>query len=90
MHTLGVPDIFGRFMSDLTDTIAQPLVIRDYSYVDYIGTPFVWPRPDPSRPSLEAALDPFGMIVSALLIRHPLDNLRSLLTHPPLDQSVDA
>ncbi len=82
VHTLGAPNVFGAFMAALTDALEQPLLIRDYSYIDYIGVPFLWPRP--VQACLSHALKPFGMIRSALLVRHPYHCLRSLLTHPPL------
>ena len=86
--TLGKPEVFGRFMSDLVDQSDLPLIIRDYSYVDYIGTPFVWPTPE--APSLEAALQPFGSIRAVLLVRRPSASLRSLLRHGPLATTLSA
>lgn len=82
VHTLGVPSVFGRFMAELADALEPPLVIRDYSYVDYIGLPFVWPRP--SSACLREALDPFGSSRAVLFVRHPADCFLSLLGHSPL------
>ena len=83
-HALGDPAVFGRFIADLTDMADRPVLIRDYSFVDYIGTPFVWPMP--SRASLTPALRPYGRAHVALLVRHPADCYKSLVGHQPLRQ----
>ena len=88
VHTLGLPSIFGRLMADLADALAPPLVIRAYSYVDYIGLPFIWPRPE--RACLRDALDPYGATRTVLLVRHPADCLSSLLRHAPLATVLDS
>ena len=82
VHTLGAPPIFGKFMSDFQDQLQAPLLIRDYSFVDYVGTPFIWPRPE--KACLDVALEPFGRVDSVVLLRHPAAAFRSLLRQPPL------
>lgn len=81
-HALGDPLVFGRFVAEFSDCIDRRVVIRDYSFVDYIGTPFIWPMP--SVASLTPALRPFGQARVALLVRHPADCYKSLLGHIPL------
>ena len=81
-HVMGKPELFGMLMADVHDNSRRPLVIRDYSYVDYIGTPFVWPAPE--RSSLEPALLPYGLIRTVILVRRPSACLRSLLRHGSL------
>ena len=81
-HVLGDPTAFGRFIADLTDMTEQSILIRDYSYIEYVGVPFVWPIP--TAPSLTQALRPYGRTHAAMLVRHPADCYKSLLSHPPL------
>jgi len=74
--------VFGSFLSDLIDALDRPLVVRDYSYIDYIGVPFLVPAPLTS--SLDVALRPFGRVDAVVLLRHPAKSYASLLRHGPL------
>ena len=70
-------------MKDAVETfgrVNRPVVIRDHSYSDYIGVPFVWPAPDVA--SLDAALEPLGPMRELVVVRNPISTFRSLRTHP--------
>jgi hypothetical protein len=84
MVELGSPDLFGEYVMGLLrecESIEHNLVIRDYNYVDYIGTPFVWTAQQKS--SLDFALKSI-QTKEILLIRHPTPQLVSLLSHGEL------
>jgi hypothetical protein len=86
---LGVPALFGRYIERLhAHCLARnlALVIRDYNYVDYIGTPFTMSAP--GRSSLDVALSdvPLRQI---LLIRHPAAQFLSLAAHPELKNGLE-
>jgi hypothetical protein len=55
------------------------LVIRDYSYIDFIGTPFI--SDPPRRLVVLTALPPSVSTVSVALVRHPIDQWVSLCKH---------
>lgn len=81
---LGEPARYGRFIEQLVKDCRDQgyhLILRDYNYADYIGTPFVW------RPSLTSSLDaalPGYPMLEILLIRHPASQYASLLAHAEL------
>lgn len=81
---LGDPKRFGRFIEQLAVECAEHayhLIIRDYNYADYIGTPFIW------KPTLCSSLDaalPGWNVRDLLLIRHPASQYASLLAHGEL------
>lgn len=84
MAELGAPFLFGAFIRQLAEECAardRHLVIRDYNYADYIGTPFTW-RPS-GVSSLDAALEEVKTR-DLLLIRHPVSQYASLASHPEL------
>ena len=84
MPELGAPPLFGAFIRQLAEDCAardRHLIIRDYNYADYIGTPFIW-RPS-GVSSLDAALDG-AETRDLLLIRHPVSQYASLASHPEL------
>jgi hypothetical protein len=84
MTELGAPQLFGAFIRNLAEECAARdlhLIIRDYNYADYIGTPFVW-RPS-GVSSLDAAL-PGVARRDLLLIRHPVAQYASLISHAEL------
>lgn len=86
---LGAPPLFGAYAELLRqkcDELGLHLVIRDYNYVDYIGSPFVWSRPGQS--SLDAALTG-AAIRQLILIRHPIPQFLSLQSHPELVRALD-
>ncbi len=82
---LGAPPFFGAFIRQLAEDCAargRHLIIRDYNYADYIGAPFLLQPSGVS--SLDVALD--GMKTrDLLLIRHPVSQYASLLSHPELE-----
>lgn len=83
---LAAPDRFGEFICDLErraqDRGAQ-LVIRDYSYVDFVGVPFNWDPPRHS--SLVGALKGKIETRSAVIVRRPLKQYDSLRSHRNLE-----
>jgi hypothetical protein len=81
---------FGQFVLQLRERLCdRALVIRDYNYVDFFGVPFI--EQNLGQPSLDVALSDRGCtIVSVLLVRHPVDNLASLLTHEILQGALTA
>jgi|GEM_PF-6112981 hypothetical protein len=86
---LGAPNLFGAYIAGLMaecHSFGKILTIRDYNYVDYIGTPFIWPVP--RRSSLDAALTNIPTL-EILLIRHPIPQFMSLLSHPELSNVLD-
>jgi len=89
MVELGSPKLFGEYVNGLLtecELIGHNLVIRDYNYVDYIGTPLVWPASQKS--SLDVALK--NLITrEILLVRHPIDQYQSLISHPELRNALD-
>ena len=56
-------------------------MIRDYNYADFIGVPFVWPTP--GRSSLDAGLGD-ALRKEFVLVRHPLAQFQSLISHGEL------
>jgi hypothetical protein len=73
---------FGEFIRKLYELLSlrgESLVVRDYSYVDYIGTPYLDPAPGDS--SLRDALGRHFTLSEVLLVRHPVDQFTSLLRH---------
>jgi hypothetical protein len=76
------PPLFGRFLrlvADLADDRGKRLLVRDYNYVDYIGTPFTNPR---HESSLLVALDGvFPERRPVVMVRHPLRQFQSLRSH---------
>jgi hypothetical protein len=86
---LGAPPLFGAYVTllrDKCDALNRHLVIRDYNYVDYIGSPFVWSLPRHS--CLNAAL-PDAPLREIVLIRHPIPQFLSLRSHPELTRALD-
>jgi hypothetical protein len=82
---LGAPGVFGRYLETVSRACAEQglfLVIRDYNYIDYIGTPMVWCVAGKS--SLDAALSTAEKR-DVLLIRHPVRQYLSLISHQPLN-----
>jgi hypothetical protein len=89
MVELGSPKLFGEYVNGLLtecELIGHDLVIRDYNYIDYIGTPLSWPTSQKS--SLDAALKNV-ITKEILLIRHPIHQYKSLLSHPELKNVLD-
>ncbi|MGC2410939.1 MAG: sulfotransferase [Methyloceanibacter sp.] len=81
---------FGDFIQMLHRLLAQraeTLIVRDYSYVDYIGKPYF--DQAPTNSSLRAALGHHFELSEVLLVRHPVDQLASLLRHPAVKNVVD-
>ena len=73
---------FSDFICKLYDLLSQRgerLIVRDYSYIDYVGTPYLDPAPENS--SLRAALGRHFSLSEVLLVRHPVDQFASLLRH---------
>ncbi len=88
---IGYPPVFGEVLQGLWAAIEryhQRIVVRDFSYADYIGVPFVWPVPHDS--SLDAALQDRFTPRSVYLVRHPVDQLASLRTHRALERVLSA
>jgi hypothetical protein len=79
--------VFIQVLHGLLSQRAETLVVRDYSYVDYIGTPYFDPAPKNS--SLRAALDHHFELSEVLLVRHPVDQLASLLRHSAVTNVID-
>src|ERR1700733_12956124 len=78
---LGAPHLFGKYIDWLTARCAaidHILVIRDYNYADYIGTPFCFGAARHS--SLDVALAN-SELRDILLIRHPVRQFLSLISH---------
>jgi hypothetical protein len=85
---LGAPSLFGEYVSGLREACDKGglhLVIRDYNYVDYVGSPFVWSLPRHS--SLNAALK--GTMREIVLLRHPVPQFLSLRSHAELARALD-
>ena len=61
------------------DRTGRHLVLRDYNFVDFVGVPFI-PEP-PRKLQLYDALPPGVPTRSTALIRHPIDQWRSLCKH---------
>lgn len=86
---LGAPPLFGAYatqLRDKCDELGRHLVIRDYNYVDYIGSPFVWSLP--RNPCLNAALAGADL-QEIVLVRHPIPQFLSLRSHPELTRALD-
>lgn len=86
---LGAPTLFGEYVTQLNaqcEALGRFLVIRDYNYADYVGSPFAWPLP--RRSSLDAALQGAGTN-EVLLIRHPVAQYLSLRSHDELVRAID-
>lgn len=86
---LGSPVLFGRYLVELNEACNERhhvLVIRDYNYVDYIGVPLVWPAAGKS--SLDAALGKAARR-DVLLLRHPIPQFLSLISHRELANALD-
>lgn len=88
---IGYPPRFGE-MLDLVDRRAAEkglrLLVRDYTYVDFIGVPYVWPVPCDC--SLDLALDRRFAVTELFLVRRPPDQLASLRIHPPFAHIITA
>lgn len=81
-YELGDPFNFGYLINKLDEHLrreSKQLVIRDYSYVDFVGYPFLYPVPRVS--SLSLALDINYNVKDVILVRHPTDQLASLRDH---------
>jgi len=90
---LGSPALFGAYLEKIARSCRDQglrLIVRDYNYVDYVGTPFVWPTSFDS--SLDAAVKHIRgrvELVECALIRHPLDQFASLRRHVVLSTALD-
>jgi hypothetical protein len=88
---IGYPPLFGELLQSLVATAQRyerRLIVRDFSYVDYIGVPFVWPIPNDS--SLDSALQSRFTPRSLYLVRHPVAQLASLWGHRVLQRALTA
>jgi hypothetical protein len=88
---IGYPPLFGELLQTLVATAHhydRRLIVRDFSYVDYIGVPFVWPIPYDS--SLDSALENRFTPRSLYLVRHPAAQLASLWGHRVLQRALSA
>jgi hypothetical protein len=88
---IGYPPLFGELLQRLCATAERydsRVIVRDFSYADFIGVPFIWPVPHDS--SLDAALENRFSPRSAYLVRHPVDQLASLRTHRALERVLSA
>lgn len=84
MVELGSPALFGEYVETLNLQCAEKnlhLIIRDYNYADFMGLPFTWPTPGKS--SLDAALRE-GPTQEFILVRHPIAQFESLVSHGEL------
>jgi hypothetical protein len=88
---IGYPPRFGEMLEGIW-TAAKlydyRLVLRDFSYADFIGVPFIWPFAADS--SLDAALEGRFNARSLYLLRHPGDQLASLRTHTAIAHVLTA
>jgi len=88
---VGYPLRFGEMLDILAETTAEKglrLLVRDYTYVDFIGVPYVWPVPCDC--SLDMALDGRFAMTELFLVRRPPDQLASLRIHPPFAHIITA
>ena len=88
---LGCPHRFGELLECLhsaAEKLGLNLVVRDYSYVDFIGIPFVWPVPHDS--SLDLAVAGRFFVSPIVLVRHPADQLASLRSHRAIRENLTA
>jgi hypothetical protein len=88
---IGHPPRFGEMLERLLVTAARlgrRIVLRDFNYVDFIGTPFLWPVAADS--SLDAALEGRFRARSLYLVRHPADQLASLRSHAAIGRVLSA
>jgi hypothetical protein len=88
---IGYPPRFGEMLDLLDQTATEMdlrLLVRDYTYVDFIGVPYVWPIPCDC--SLDLALDGRFAIAELFLVRRPPDQLASLRAHPPFAHIINA
>ncbi len=89
-NAIGSPPVFGAFIRDAVsgfDSLGRSVIVRDHSYTDFIGVPFVWPAPQSS--SLDAALVPLATVRDVVLVRHPVSTFRSLRGHPHYQWCLD-
>jgi hypothetical protein len=89
MVELGSPKLFRKYIDFLLaecNSIRYDIVIRDYSYVDYVGVPFIWVVPEKS--SLDEALNNLQTF-EILIIRHPISQFLSLVSHAELKNVLD-
>jgi hypothetical protein len=88
---IGYPPRFGEMLDILTETATKKelrLLVRDYTYVDFIGVPYVWPVPCDC--SLDMALNGRFAMIELFLVRRPPDQLASLRIHPPFAHVITA
>lgn len=88
---IGYPPRFGEMLQGIRDAAIRygyRLILRDFSYADFIGIPFIWPAAAES--SLDAALAGRLMPRSIILVRHPAKQLASLRTHRALEHVLMA
>jgi hypothetical protein len=86
---LGSPGLFRIYITALSAWCREAgkhLVVRDYSYIDFIGVPFVWLTA--RRSSLDAALGDMQR-AEMLLLRHPIEQFWSLRGHRELRRVLD-
>lgn len=88
---IGYPPRFGDMLDGVLDAVecqGWRLILRDFSYADFIGVPFVWPVAACS--SLDAAFSGRFVSRSLFLVRHPADQLGSLRSHRALARVLTA
>jgi hypothetical protein len=88
---IGYPWRFGQMLDILDQTATEKglrLLIRDYTYIDFIGVPYVWPVPCDC--SLDLAFDGRFAMTELFLVRRPPDQLASLRIHPPFANLITA
>jgi hypothetical protein len=90
-NEIGYPPLFGEMLDVVAETAAEAgirLIVRDYTYIDFIGVPYVWPVP--CTCSLDIAVEGRFAITELLLVRRLSDQLASLRTHPHFASVVTA
>jgi hypothetical protein len=88
---IGYPPRFGEMLARVHAALerhGRRLVVRDFSYADFVGVPFIWPIAADS--SLDAAISGRFTARSLFLVRHPADQLASLRGHRPIRNVLSA
>ncbi len=88
---IGYPPRFGQMLEVVEAAAAEMglrFILRDYTYVDFVGVPYVWPVP--CTCSLDTALEGRFTMTELLLVRRLPDQLASLRIHPPFAHVITA
>ena len=88
---IGYPPRFGEMLARVHAAVThrgRRLMLRDFSYADFLGVPFLWPPAADS--SLDAAIAGRFTARSLLLVRHPAAQLASLRGHRAIKYVLSA